>query len=188
LEHGQQRLLSRLLGGHTHMLHPTSPLLPPLQGALPLQPGCDQGPMASYEPIPLSAVLAARKEGNPLGPPPRDDVGIVLRDMGAGAWRGLLVRKLGSTEGFWYDESVLLPASQDDVAKQVARRGPAYVPPRNVQVREQAQQRWPVRVMMHSVMCQILHIWLEKSSLSLLLVYRSLNLHDFWPLVCVSRC
>ena len=75
--------------------------------------------MSSNEPRPLSVVLAARKEGNPLGPAPRDDVGLVVRDMGAGAWRGLLVRKLGSTEGFWYDEAVLLPASNDDVAKQV---------------------------------------------------------------------
>jgi hypothetical protein len=30
------------------------------------------------------------------------------------------IRKLGSTEGFWYDESVLLPASPDDIAKQVS--------------------------------------------------------------------
>ncbi|KAL6765622.1 hypothetical protein V8C86DRAFT_503623 [Haematococcus lacustris] len=102
-------------------------------GAVALQPGCEQGPMVAHEPIPLSAVLAARKEGNPLGPTPRDDVGWVVRDMGPGAWRGLLVRKLGSTEGFWYDEAVLLPASQDDVAKQVARRGASYVPPRHLQ-------------------------------------------------------
>jgi hypothetical protein len=107
--------------------------------------------MASYEPIPLSAVLAARKEGNPLGPPPRDDVGIVLRDMGAGAWRGLLVRKLGSTEGFWYDESVLLPASQDDVSKQVARKGAAYVPPRNVQVRSPIAQNGDREASWHSI-------------------------------------
>lgn len=41
----------------------------------------------------------------------KDDVGIVVRDFGPGTWRGVLVRKLGSSSSFWYDESVLLPAN-----------------------------------------------------------------------------
>lgn len=32
------------------------------------------------------------------------------------------IRKLGTTEGYWYDEAVLLPATNTDIHKQV--RGP----------------------------------------------------------------
>lgn len=60
-------------------------------GALPLQPGVEQGPMMSYEPRSLAMVLAAKKEGLEIGPAPRDDVGMVVRDLGPGTWRGLLV-------------------------------------------------------------------------------------------------
>lgn len=62
-----------------------------MQGALALQPGCDQGPMAAYERTTLQAMLEARKAQTPLGPLPRDDVGVVVRDAGPGTWRGLMV-------------------------------------------------------------------------------------------------
>jgi hypothetical protein len=88
-------------------------------GAVRLQPDCRQGPLASFEPRPLSEQLAAKKEGT-LGKAPRDDVGLVVSDAGPGSWRGLLVRKLGSTRSYWYDEAVLLPATDSDVAKQVS--------------------------------------------------------------------
>ncbi|KAF5835521.1 hypothetical protein DUNSADRAFT_7260 [Dunaliella salina] len=102
-------------------------------GAMPLQPGCDQGPMAAHERATLAAMMEARKAQNPLRNLPRDDVGIVVRDAGPGTWRGLMVRKLGSTEGFWYDEAVLLPATNSDIHKQVLRRGPGYMLPRHAQ-------------------------------------------------------
>ncbi len=38
---------------------------------------------------------------------------------GAGQWRGLLVRRLGSTAAAWYDEAALLPISQQDLRRQV---------------------------------------------------------------------
>lgn len=44
------------------------------------------------------------------------------------------IRKLGSTEGFWYDEAVLLPASSSDIQKQIVRQGPGYMLPRHAQV------------------------------------------------------
>lgn len=50
--------------------------------ALALQPGCEQGPMSSFEPRPLSVVLEAKKQKEPLGPAARDDVGLVVRDAG----------------------------------------------------------------------------------------------------------
>ena len=102
---------------HTHAQTHTT--LSHMQGALALQPGCDQGPMAAYERTTLAAMLEARKAQTPLGPLPRDDVGIVVRDAGPGTWRGLMIRKLGSTEGYWYDEAVLLPATNSDIHKQV---------------------------------------------------------------------
>ena len=43
------------------------------------------------------------------------------------------VRKYGSTQSFWYDETVLLPALQQDLDKQVALRGGAYIMPRGSQ-------------------------------------------------------
>ena len=43
------------------------------------------------------------------------------------------VRKYGSTQSFWYDETVLLPALQQDLDKQVALRGGAFLMPRGSQ-------------------------------------------------------
>eukprot|EP00798_Chlamydomonas_sp_ICE-L_P024055 gene24055-9627_t len=101
--------------------------------AMHLQPGSPGGPLAAYEPVPLSAQLKAKKEGRKLEPIQRDDVGMVVRDLGRGVYRGLMVRKLGSTDGWWYDETILLPATQGDVQKQIARMGPEYLMPRHLQ-------------------------------------------------------
>ena len=43
------------------------------------------------------------------------------------------VRKYGSTQSFWYDETVLLPALQQDLDKQVALQGGAFLMPRGSQ-------------------------------------------------------
>jgi hypothetical protein len=53
----------------------------------------------------------------------KDDVGVVVRDLGPGAWRGVLVRKLGASTSFWYDESVLLPALSQDASQLVYSKG-----------------------------------------------------------------
>ncbi len=53
--------------------------------------------MRAYAPRTPSEVLELQMRGG--GPPaPLDDVGLVVRDAGAGLWRGLLVRTLGSTQ------------------------------------------------------------------------------------------
>lgn len=43
------------------------------------------------------------------------------------------VRKYGSTQSFWYDESVLLPALRQDLDKQVALQGGGFLMPRGSQ-------------------------------------------------------
>lgn len=86
-------------------------------------------------------------------PPPRDDIGVVVRDLGPGTWRGIMVRKYGATKSAWYDEAVLLPACQQDVNKQSSRqKGGDYAMPRALQVRGRADTCEAVSTAQHSAL------------------------------------
>ena len=53
--------------------------------------------MACFERIDIPTLIRTRREaviaGRKVEPVPRDDVGVVVRDLGPGTWRGVLVRK-----------------------------------------------------------------------------------------------
>lgn len=92
--------------------------------------------MACFDHVDVPTLMRARREGLMTEPLPRDDIGVVVRDLGPGTWRGIMVRKYGATKSAWYDEAVLLPACQQDVNKQSSRqKGGDYAMPRALQVR-----------------------------------------------------
>ena len=47
--------------------------------------------MACYAPINLPELMRARRMGKMKDAPPRDDIGVVVRDQGPGTWRGVMV-------------------------------------------------------------------------------------------------
>ena len=52
--------------------------------------------MACYAPINLPELMRARRMGKMKEAPPRDDIGVVVRDQGPGTWRGVMVSRGGS--------------------------------------------------------------------------------------------